>query len=128
LEIGAEEQGLETEPQGWKDGETFHFVSLRREHEHASCFLCVAITVPYFSPLLRFRIIALIRARMTGWIRLFLRRLENIVAPAHKPVDRSRLMGMYLNSANAPLAATNSRATPTRERQDGKFAQMRRRS
>ncbi len=41
--------------------------------------------------------------------------------------DRPRLMGIYLDGANRPSGAA-VREAGNRERQDGKFAQIRRRS
>ena len=55
---------------------------------------------------------------VSGWRRLFKS------PPA--TVDRSRLVGMYLSQANQPSDA-NGRGSGTRERQEGKFSQNRRR-
>jgi hypothetical protein len=47
--------------------------------------------------------------------------------PPQATVDRSQLMGMYLTQANRPLDLTG-RGSGTRERQEGKFSQNRRRA
>lgn len=59
-----------------------------------------------------------LRKITNGWRRLF--------KPAPASVDRSRLVGMYLSQANKPLDS-GARGSETRERQDGKFSQNRRR-
>ncbi|HVM50024.1 MAG TPA: hypothetical protein VMU04_18495 [Candidatus Acidoferrum sp.] len=63
---------------------------------------------------------------MTRWLRSILARLPGAPQPPQRPVDRSQLMGMYLSQANQPPDPA-ARGLPTRERQDGKFAQKRRR-
>jgi hypothetical protein len=53
-----------------------------------------------------------------GWERLF--------KPPKPTVNRSQLVGMYLSQANQP-SDSSGRGSGTRERQEGKFSQKRRR-
>jgi hypothetical protein len=59
-----------------------------------------------------------LRLMLSGWNRLF--------KPPQATADRSRLVGMYLSQANKPLDS-GARGSETRERQEGKFSQKRRR-
>ena len=69
---------------------------------------------------------ALMALFMISWLRTILGQIARWFHPPRASVDRSRLVGMYLSQANqAPDLST--RGAPTRERQDGKFAQIRRR-
>jgi len=52
--------------------------------------------------------------------------LKRWFKPPQATVDRSRLVGMYLSQANKPLDFS-TRGSETRERQEGKFSQNRRR-
>ena len=63
-----------------------------------------------------------------------IRRLHTLIAgigrlfgPKPRGTDRSRLMGMYLDRANQPSGA-GVRGGASHERQNGKFAQTRRRA
>jgi hypothetical protein len=63
---------------------------------------------------------------MIWWLRNSIAGIERLVKPKRDTLDKSRLMGMYLDQANrATGAALRGAASP--ERQDGKFAQNRRR-
>ena len=64
---------------------------------------------------------------MTRWLRTVLSHIARLFRPPQATVDRSRLVGMYLSQANQP-PNLSARGAPTRERQDGKFAQNRRRN
>jgi hypothetical protein len=61
-----------------------------------------------------------------GWGN-FISRIGSLFERKQDRLDRSRLMGMYLDQANRPTV-TGMRGTANRERQDGKFAQNRRRA
>jgi hypothetical protein len=60
----------------------------------------------------------LLRMILDGWRRLF--------KQPQPSVNRSQLVGMYLSQANKPLDS-GMRGSGTRERQEGKFSQNRRR-
>lgn len=64
---------------------------------------------------------------MISFLSHYVAIVEKLLKPRRKPLDHSRLMGMYLDQANRP-AASASASVGTRERQDGKFAQTRRRA
>jgi hypothetical protein len=66
-------------------------------------------------------------ARMMRYLRSSIVRLEKFLNRKPKPLDPSSLMGMYLSQTNRPTGSS-TRGTGTRERQDGKFAQIRRRA
>jgi hypothetical protein len=70
--------------------------------------------------------LSLIRRHMRNWLRKFLGWWQQWFKPPPPPADRSRLVGMYLSGANKPLGAAG-RGSDTRERQEGKFSQKRRR-
>lgn len=70
---------------------------------------------------------SLIAAQMIQYLRVAIARLEKVLKPKRKPLDRSSLMGMYLDQANQPTGSA-VRGGGTRERQDGKFAQIRQRA
>jgi hypothetical protein len=53
-------------------------------------------------------------------------RVKALFAPRQGSCDRSQLVGMYLDSANRGTALT-AHGFGNRERQNGKFAQQRRR-
>ena len=55
---------------------------------------------------------------VSGWNRLF--------KPRQPKANRSTLVGMYLSQANRP-SDSSPRGVGTRERQEGKFSQNRRR-
>ncbi len=63
---------------------------------------------------------------MTRWLRTLFGQSTRLFQSPKATVDRSRLMGMYLSQANQP-PEPGARGVPTRERQDGKFSQQRRR-
>jgi hypothetical protein len=64
---------------------------------------------------------------MIRWLsRLFGQIAQAFRAP-QATVDRSRLVGMYLTQANQP-PEPGAHGTPTRERQEGKYSQRRRRN
>ena len=63
---------------------------------------------------------------MTYWIRMIVSGWRRLFKPPQATVDRSRLVGMYLSQANKPLDS-DGRGSDTRERQEGKFSQNRRR-
>jgi hypothetical protein len=63
---------------------------------------------------------------MIYWLRTLFDRLAGLLKPPPAKADRSRLMGMYLDHANQPTGP-GTRGASARERQDGKFAQNRRR-
>jgi len=63
---------------------------------------------------------------MTRWVSRLFGQLIRFFQSPQPTVDRSRLVGMYLSQANRP-PDVGSRGAPNRERQDGKFAQNRRR-
>jgi hypothetical protein len=69
---------------------------------------------------------SLIPPRMTYWIRMIVSGLSRLFKPRQMPTDRSALVGMYLLNANRP-SDTSLRGSGTRERQEGKFSQNRRR-
>lgn len=54
-------------------------------------------------------------------------RIERLLSRKQDDVDRSKFLRMYLNQANQSAGGGIPRAT-SRERQDGKFAQNRRRA
>ncbi len=63
---------------------------------------------------------------MKSWLFLIARRIQKLLKPQRASVDKSQLMGMYLNQANRPAHARAP--VPTiRQRQNGKFSQLRRR-
>jgi hypothetical protein len=64
---------------------------------------------------------------MTRSLRKFLGQIAGLFRSPQATADRSRLMGMYLSQANQP-SDVGARGAPTRERQDGKFSQNRRRA
>jgi hypothetical protein len=63
---------------------------------------------------------------MRTWLRKVLNLWDRLFRPRHKTVDRSQLVGMYLSQANTP-PGRGARAPETRQRQNGKFSQTRRR-
>ena len=63
---------------------------------------------------------------MTYWIRMIVSGWKRLFQPRQTKTDRSVLVGMYLSNANRPLGAS-VRGSDTRERQEGKFSQNRRR-
>jgi len=63
---------------------------------------------------------------MNRWIRTIARRIERLLKPPPATVDRSRLVGMYLTQTNRPARA-RAPILDNRERQNGKFSQLRRR-
>ena len=63
---------------------------------------------------------------MARWLRTILDQIARLFRPPQATVDRSRLVGMYLSQANQP-PDPRTRSVPTHERQNGKFAQNRRR-
>jgi hypothetical protein len=62
-----------------------------------------------------------------SWLRNALGWIEMLLRPKRETLNPSRLMGMYLDQANRPIGSTWT-SSGSRERQDGKFAQIRRRS
>jgi hypothetical protein len=69
---------------------------------------------------------SLIPSRMAYWIRMIVSSWRRWFKSPKASVDRSQLVGMYLSQANKPLDST-ARSSGTRERQEGKFSQNRRR-
>ncbi len=66
--------------------------------------------------------------RMKSWLYMIGRRIQRLLKPPQSSVDRSQLMGMYLNQANRPAhARARVPAHEVRQRQNGKFSQLRRR-
>ena len=63
---------------------------------------------------------------MTYWIRMIVSGWKRLFKPRRATADRSALVGMYLSNANRPLDS-RVRGSETRERQEGKFSQNRRR-
>jgi hypothetical protein len=63
---------------------------------------------------------------MTYWIRMIVSGWRRLFKPRQTTADRSTLVGMYLSHANRPLDSS-ARGSETRERQEGKFSQNRRR-
>ena len=63
---------------------------------------------------------------MTYWIRMMVSGWTRLFKPPPPKTDRSALVGMYLSNANRPLDSS-ARGLDTRERQEGKFSQNRRR-
>ncbi len=64
---------------------------------------------------------------MIGWFRKLISRFLGFFKSAPVDVvDRSRLVGMYLDQANQHTGA-GTRARTCREREDGRFAQIRQR-
>jgi hypothetical protein len=68
----------------------------------------------------------LIPPRMTYWIRMMVNGWRRLFKPRRATADRSALVGMYLSNANRP-SESSARGSETRERQEGKFSQKRRR-
>jgi hypothetical protein len=68
----------------------------------------------------------LMQPRMTYWIRMIVNGWRRLFKPRQTTADRSTLVGMYLSNANRPLGSS-VRGSETRERQEGKFSQNRRR-
>ncbi len=66
---------------------------------------------------------------MKSWLYTVARRIQRLLKPAPvSAVDRSQLMGMYLNQANRPAhARVKVPVQEVRQRQNGKFSQIRRR-
>ena len=64
---------------------------------------------------------------MIWWLRNSIAGIERLVKPKRETLNKSQLMGMYLDQANRPTGA-GLRGSASRERQDGKFAQNRRRA
>ena len=64
--------------------------------------------------------------RMINWIRIIVSGWTGFFKPRRTPTDRSALVGMYLSNANR-LSDASLRGAGTRERQEGKFSQNRRR-
>ena len=69
---------------------------------------------------------SLILPRMTHWIRMIIGGWRRLFKPRQTTADRSTLVGMYLSNANRPVDS-GARGSDTRERQEGKFSQNRRR-
>ena len=69
---------------------------------------------------------SLILPRMTYWIRMMVNGWRGLFKPRREATDRSALVGMYLSNANRP-SESSARGSDTRERQEGKFSQKRRR-
>jgi len=67
-----------------------------------------------------------LRARMMQRLVIIARRLTNLLGRPQPTVNRSQLMGMYLSQANR-TSVIGGRGAENRQRQDGKFAQNRRR-
>jgi hypothetical protein len=63
---------------------------------------------------------------MTYWARRIVSGSRRLFKPRQTTADRSTLVGMYLSNANRPLGSS-VRGSETRERQEGKFSQNRRR-
>lgn len=63
---------------------------------------------------------------MTYWIRMIVSGWRRLFKPRQATADRSTLVGMYLSNANRP-SDSSPRGLDTRERQEGKFSQNRRR-
>ena len=63
---------------------------------------------------------------MTNWISMIVSGWRRLFKPPQAKTDRSTLVGMYLSNANRP-SDTSARGSSTRERQEGKFSQNRRR-
>jgi hypothetical protein len=61
---------------------------------------------------------------MICWLRNFVARIEKLLRPKQESGNRSRLLGMYLSQANQ---SAGMRSAVGQQRQDGKFAQNRRR-
>ena len=59
-------------------------------------------------------------------LNILIVRIVKLFGSKPRGADRSKLMGMYLDQANRPISA-GMRGTARQERQDGKFAQNRRR-
>ena len=66
------------------------------------------------------------RSRMTYWIRMIVNGWRRLFKPRQPKADRSMLVGMYLSNTNRPLGSS-VRGSDTRERQEVKFSQNRRR-
>ena len=69
---------------------------------------------------------SLITPRMTRLLRMILGGWERLFKTPKPTVNRSQLMGMYLSQGNKP-PDSGTRGSGTRERQEGKFSQNRRR-
>jgi hypothetical protein len=63
---------------------------------------------------------------MTYWLRKIRGRFQWLSGRPQRTVDQSRLMEMYLSQANRPMGSSLL-GSGTRERQDGRFSQIRRR-
>ena len=63
---------------------------------------------------------------MTYWIQMIVNVWRRLFKPRRAMTDRSALVGMYLTYANRP-SDSSPRGSDTRERQEGKFSQNRRR-
>ena len=63
---------------------------------------------------------------MTYWISMIMSGWRRLFKPRRATADRSALVGMYLSNANRPMDSS-ARGLETRERQEGKFSQNRRR-
>jgi hypothetical protein len=72
-------------------------------------------------------VLILISAQMKFSVRTLLGRFLGSLGPRGKPVDRSRLVGMYLSETNRPAGA-GLRSLDSQERRNGKFAQNRQRA
>ena len=72
------------------------------------------------------RVSGLILACMFRWPRMIWNAVTRLFRSPQAPVDRSRLVGMYLSQANTEVNSP-TRGSRTRERQEGKFSQNRRR-
>ena len=63
---------------------------------------------------------------MTYWIRMIISGWRRLFKPRRATADRSALVGMYLSHTNRS-SESSLRGSGTRERQEGKFSQNRRR-
>lgn len=63
---------------------------------------------------------------MTNWMRMLTSGWKGLFKRRGTPTDRSALVGMYLANTNR-LSDPNLRGAGTRQRQEGKFSQNRRR-
>ena len=64
---------------------------------------------------------------MIRFLHILIAQFERLFGPKPRGADQSRLMGMYLDQANRPITA-GMLGVVRQERQDGKFAQNRRRA
>ena len=69
---------------------------------------------------------SLIPPHMIHWLRTIRIQFARLFKRPQASVDRSQLVGMYLSQANRPSDSI-ARGSGTRERQEGKFSQNRRR-